>query len=98
MSLAKGTVNPLNVVGERTLSYIPLHFAKMTIHHFNPYELTKISMWIYQNLNSRYCIRTKQGLDADRRIIDVIELGIEDHRELTMFNLSCPYLYKKIGD
>ena len=95
MALAKGKINPLNVIGVRKLSYIPSHFAKLSVVLANPYDLERISLWIYQNLNSRYCVRTDQGLDAERRIIDICDIGIEDHRELTMFNLACPYLYNK---
>ena len=93
MSLAKGKVNPLNVLGQRRLSYIPTHFSTMSITDAR--ILSDIDQWIYHNLNSRYCVQVKQGLDAQRRIVDVCEIGIEDHKELTMFSLACPLLHKK---
>jgi hypothetical protein len=92
MSLAKGRVNPLNVVGQRKLSYIPEHFGVMNILDIN--SIDKIDQWIYYNLNSRYCVKVKQGLDAQRRIVDICEIGIEDSKELTMLGLACPYLHK----
>lgn len=92
MALAKGRVNPLNVVGQRKLCYIPEHFSIMNISDIHNIE--KIDMWIYHNLNSRYCVKIKQGLDAQRKIVDICEIGIEDHKELTMLGLACPYLHK----
>lgn len=92
MALAKGQINPLNVVGHRKLSYIPDHFGIMNISDI--YNVEKIDQWIYYNLNSRYCVRKTQGLDAQRKIVDICEIGIEDHKELTMLGLACPYLHK----
>lgn len=93
MSLGKGTVNPLNVVGQRRLSYIPQHFSILNFSGTHMAE--KIDQWIYNNLNSRYCVVLKQGLDAQRKIIDVCEIGLEDKKELTMLSLACPYLHTK---
>ena len=93
MALAKGRINPLNVVGQRKLSYIPDHFGIMNIADIS--SAKNIDQWIYYNLNSRYCVKIKQGLDTQRRIVDICEIGIEDHKELTMLGLACPYLHKK---
>ena len=92
MSLGKGTINPLNVIGQRRLSYNPKHFETMNIVIKQSVEI--IDAWIYYNLNSRYCIRKKQGLNPERKIIDIWEIGFEDPQELTLFNLGCPYLNK----
>lgn len=90
MTLKRGIVNPLNVIQQRRLEYIPIHFEVMrtTGIHF----VEKIDQWIYQNLNSRYCVVIKQGLDKNRKIIDMCEIGVEDPKELTMIGLACPYL------
>jgi len=94
MALIKGSVNPLNVVGQRRLQYIPPHFSILNIE--NPESgVEKIDRWIYDNLNSRYCIKLKQGLDAKRRIVEVCQIGVEDPKELTLFSLACPYVYNK---
>lgn len=93
MALAKGRINPLNVVGQRKLFYIPKHFSTMNIPEIK--YLEEIDRWIYNNLNSRYCVKVKQGLDSERKIIDICEIGIEDHKELSMLGLACPYLHKK---
>lgn len=93
MALSKGRVNPLNVIGQRRLSYIPSHFAVMRIS--DTLYRDRIDEWIYHNLDSRYCVRLKQTLDSQRRIVEVTEIGIEDHKELTMLSLVCPYLHTK---
>ena len=90
MSLGKGTVNPLNVLGQRRLQYSPKHFETMNIN--SVYHVDIIDAWVYYHLNSRYCIRKKQGLNSERKIIDVWEIGFEDPLELTLFTLGCPYL------
>jgi hypothetical protein len=92
MSLAKGTINPLNVLGIRKLTFIPAHFSKITFSNLRNIE--EINRWIYSNLNSRYCIRLKQSLNTDKKIIEIIEVGFEEPKELTMFSLSCPHLNK----
>lgn len=93
MALAKGSINPLNVIGQRKLLHIPPHFG--VLNYANSQYAEKIDQWIYFNLNSRYCVRVKQGLDNQRKIIDICEIGIEDHRELTMLSLACPHLHNK---
>lgn len=90
MALLKGSVNPLNVLGQRRLRYIPLHFAVLKLQNF--YHVEKIDQWIYYNLNSRYCVKLKQGLNFERKLIDICEIGLEDPRELTLLSLSCPHL------
>ena len=92
MALARGEINPLNLLGQRKLPYIPPHFGTVSLYSWG--ELDLIDQWIYYNLNSRYCIRMKQELDSNRKVIDVCEIGMEDPRELTMFNLACPLLHK----
>ena len=91
MSLAKGSVNALNVLGGRRLSYIPKHFAKMTI---NVLSTDSIDCWIYQNLDSRYAITKRLIVDSTNKMVEVHELGVEDAKELTILSLSCPHLDK----
>lgn len=90
MTLKRGAVNPLNVLQQRKLEYIPVHFEVMRIANIQLVE--KIDQWIYQNLNSRYSVVIKQGLDKNRKIVNMCEIGIEDPKELTMFGLACPLL------
>ena len=90
MALAKGTINPLNVLGLRKLSYMPKHFTRMSIRH----NTDEISMWVYTNLNSRYAITRTLKVGEDNKMQEIQEIGFEDPAELTMFSLACPYLHK----
>lgn len=94
MSLAKGKVNPLNVLGARRLSYMPKHFASMSLG--DRCNLESINNWIYQNLDSRYAIVKVLKVDSNNKLVEVHELGVEDAKELTMLSLSCPYLDKNL--
>ena len=91
MALVRGSVNPLNVLGARRLSFIPKHFATMTIKAINT---DKIDVWVYQNLDSRYAIIKSLHVDSSNKMVEIHELGVEDAKELTILSLSCPYLDK----
>jgi hypothetical protein len=90
MALAKGTINPLNVLGLRRLNYVPEHFARMNIKN----NLDEINSWVYSNLNGRYAINRALKAGDDNKMIETQEIGFEDPAELTMFSLACPYLHK----
>lgn len=92
MALTRGTVNILNVIGARRLSFIPDHFAKMVISA----NSNLVDQWVYQNLNSRYAIVKNLKLDENNKLVEVQELGVEDPKELTMLSLTCPHLEKTI--
>ncbi len=92
MSLSRGEVNPLSVLKLRKLSFIPAHFTKISV------DLTDIKMldhWINYHLNSRYAIKRTFSLDHNKKMVEVIEIGLEDPREVTMLTLGCPYVHKK---
>ena len=93
MSLAKGSVNALNILSARKLNYIPKHFARMTV---NTQRIDMIDTWVYQNLDSRYAIIKALRLDSNNKLSEIQEIGVEDAKELTMLSLSCPYLDKNI--
>jgi hypothetical protein len=90
MSLLRGTINPLNVLGLRKLSHIPPHFAKMTSRNVDKIDV--IDIWIYTRLDSRYCVKKSYILDQDKKMVEVVEIGIEEPRELSMFSLGCSHL------
>ena len=93
MSLNRGTVNALNVLGFRKLSFIPEHFARLSIDH--RIDVKSVEHWIEYNLNSRYSICSNYGLDHARKIIEITEIGLEDAKELTMLSLGCQLIHKK---
>jgi len=93
MSLNRGTVNALSVLGLRKLTFIPEHFSKLAIEH--RFDVKDIEHWIEYNLDSRYAIRDSFGLDNNRKLISITEIGIEDPKELTMLALGCQFLIKQ---
>ena len=92
MSLNRGKVNPLSVLKLRKLTFLPEHFAK--IKTFAEIDVKLVEHWINYNLNSRYAIRKTFTLDQNNNMINVVEIGIEDPREITILTLGCPYLHK----
>ena len=93
MSLNRGTINALGLLGLRKLSFIPEHFTKLSIEH--RFNVKDIEHWIEYNLNSRYAIREGYGLDTNRKLKVTTEIGIEDPKELTMLAIGCKNLHKE---
>ena len=91
MGLSKGSANPLNVLSMRRLYRMPPNFTKLQVKGF--IDTKELDKWIYLNLDSRYCIRKATVVD-DNKLTTVIEIGIEDGKELTMLSLACPLLHK----
>jgi hypothetical protein len=91
MSLSRQEVNPLGVLGLRKLKFIPKHFTKIGVDIYVDANL--LDHWIVYNLNSRYAIKNTTSLDSDNRLIDIIEVGIEDPKEMLMFTLGCPHIH-----
>lgn len=97
MSLLKRDVNPLNVLDMRRLTFIPPHFSCMslTLESYWDDNVKKIDQWVYENLNSRYCLKAYQKLNHERKIVSEFILGVEEPKELTLFNLKCPHVINK---
>jgi len=92
MSLNRGQVNPLGVLGMRKLKFIPEHFQVLTVS--NHIDITSLDTWINYNLNSRYSIRESVILNSDNKLTDCIEIGIEDPKEITMLTIGCSLLHQ----
>lgn len=93
MSLNKKELNCLSVLKLRKLNFIPDHFSKISIDFRN--DIKMLDHWINFNLNSRYAIKKTIALDQNKKMIDVIVIGLEDPRELSLLFLGCPYIHKK---
>jgi len=93
MSLNRGTINALGLLGLRKLSFIPEHFTILTIEH--RFNVKDIEHWIEYNLNGRYAILEGYGLDSNRKIKVTTEIGMEDPKELTMLAIGCNNLHKE---
>jgi hypothetical protein len=92
MSLNRGIVNPLGVLKMRRLTFIPKHFTK--IKTSESIDIRILDQWINYNLNSRYAIKKTFTLDQNNKMIEAIEIGIEDPKEIIMLTLGCPCLHK----
>lgn len=82
----------MGVMKLRRLSFIPEHFGKITV---SLVDIKMLEHWINYNLNSRYAIKKTLSIDSNKKMIEVIEIGLEDPREITMLTLGCPYVHKK---
>ena len=89
MGIYKNDVNPLNVLGMRRLNRIPPNFTKFQIKTF--VDIRELDRWIYLNLNSRYCVKKSTAV-VDNKLTTIIEVGIEDPKEIPMMTLACPHL------
>jgi len=91
MSLSRGEVNPLSVLGIRKLSFIPEHFSRITVNKVIDVKL--LDHWINYNLNSRYSVKKTLSLDHNKKMVEMVEVGIEDPKEILMLTLGCPLLH-----
>jgi len=89
MGIYKNDVNPLNVLGMRRLTQIPPNFTKFQIKNF--VDMRELDRWIYLNLNSRYCVKKSTAI-IKNKLTTIIEVGIEDPKEVSMMTLACPHL------
>jgi hypothetical protein len=92
MSLNKDTLNPLSVLGVRRLAFIPDHFTKISIK--SAIDTKMLDHWINYNLNSRYAIVRSFTVDEQKKVIETIEIGLEDPKEVLLASLGCPLLHK----
>jgi hypothetical protein len=84
-------INPLNVLGKRSVRSMPVHFAKTKL---SPSDLlgNDIVNWVEAKLKGRYSIATIPSIDQSGKMTTSTFLGFEDQKELTYFILACPYL------
>jgi hypothetical protein len=89
MSLNRGEINPLELLGIRRLPFIPEHFT--TIHVSKETDIKLLTHWINYNLNSRYAVIDSMVND-NNKLVDTLEIGMEDPGEISMLTLGCPYI------
>ena len=93
MSLNRSQINPLGILGTRKLSFIPVHFTKIAVSASVDAKI--IDHWICYNLNSRYAIKKNFIVNDQNKITEVIEIGLEDSKEITILTLGCSHLYNQ---
>ncbi len=95
MSLNRGELNPLDVLGLRKLNFIPEHFATLELET-GYLDIKKIDQWINYHLNSRYAIEHTITLDkTTKKVTQITVIGLEDPKEITMLSIGCQFLHKK---
>jgi hypothetical protein len=86
-------LNPLTVLGARTLSWMPPHFAKVPVNITAWQGDEQIRNWIEQKLVGRYSIVNSPSTDSATGKLKVFSfVGFEDEKELTYFMLACPFI------
>ncbi len=83
-------LNPLDVLKQRELSYIPPHFFKATVK--DVYLESTIKDWIKSKLKGRFCLIKMPAVDNKDKLLSVTVVAFEDEKELTFFMLACPFL------
>lgn len=94
MALIRGSVNPLSVLGMRKLNFVPEHFARFTIRDFRG-DTKNLDQWVNYNLNSRYAIKKTFVINEENKMVEALEIALEDPIEISMLTLGCPYLVKQ---
>ncbi len=86
-------LNPLTVLGVRSLTWMPPHFAKVGITTTVWQIEEKTKEWIEQKLSGRYSVISSPSTDSSTGKLKVSTfVGFEDEKELTYFMLACPYI------
>ena len=73
-------VNPLNVLNQRQLEWLPEHFECVEISNTNTLLINKLCAWIYTNLSGRFCMVHNLNYNA-------VTFGFEVGSEASYFAL-----------
>ena len=84
--------NPLNYFNCRQFTKKPhgLEFLKLNYDWNDNEEL--LEKWILENLKGRFYIGKHLDVDVNGKIQNMILVGFENPKELSIFNLSCPFI------
>ena len=85
-------VNPLNYFNCRQFTKKPhgLEFLKLNYDWNDNEEL--LEKWILEILKGRFYIGKHLDVDVNGKIQNMILVGVENPKELSRFNLSCPFI------
>lgn len=84
--------NPLNFFECRKITKKPdgLQMLKINFDHTETSE--HMEKWILENLKGRFYIGKHLDVDVNGKIQNMILVGFENPKELSLFNLSCPFI------
>jgi hypothetical protein len=85
-------INPLNYFNCRQFTKKPkgLEYLKLNFDWNDNQEL--LEKWILENLKGRFYIGKHLDVDVNGKISNQILVGFENPKELSIFNLSCPFI------
>ena len=85
-------INPLNYFNCRQFTKKPrgLEYLKLNFNWNDNQEL--LEKWILENLKGRFYIGKHLDVDVNGKISNQILVGFENPKELSIFNLSCPFI------
>ena len=85
-------VNPLNLFDCRkfTKKHDGLEYLKLDFDWNDNEDI--LEKWIIENLKGRFYIGKHLDVDQDGKIKNIILVGFENSKELSLFNLSCPFI------
>ena len=86
--------NSLNFFDCRKFTKKPdgLQILKLSTDHTETNE--HIEKWILENLKGRYYIGRHLDVDRNGTIKNYLLVAFENPKELSIFNLSCPYIQR----
>lgn len=82
--------NALDIVDRRKVSYLPAHFAKISLG--NTYLDTAVEDWVQTKLKGRYWMSDYPTVLSSGKLQTTLFVGFEDQKELTYFMLACPFI------
>jgi hypothetical protein len=86
--------NPLDFYNVRQPKTAPLHFSYINIPVQYNLEQT-IRKWIQLHLKGRFFVGKGCNIDKYSKIIECLQIGFEEPKELSYFTLACPHLKYK---
>ena len=93
MALTTGKPNPLNYFNIRRVFYAPPYFTYTFLNDLH--LMRRIVPWIEENLNHRFFVGQDIVLDQQNNFKYVLKIGFESEKELSFFNIACPFLNNK---
>jgi hypothetical protein len=87
-------LNPLNVLKERKVAYMPPHFSKTALPGILFME-DEILDWVTSKLKGRFCFTKLPVLDSNNKLQPGPIIGFEDTKEMTYFLLACPHIRRQ---
>lgn len=85
--------NNLDLLKERQLSIVPIHFTKTSLGNMDPFfNVDKILFWIRTKLKGRFSLVKTPMISTNDRVKSEFIVAFEDPKEMTFFILGCPYI------